>query len=177
MRNHSASLCAVNSAARYHAPSDSLSNAAMQTIAEIRRARLGELRTKHGSWAEINRKLGMLTRDATFSQIWNRAPDSRTGRPREMGTELARKIEDALELPRGWMDTSGVLGAIAIANEPRAPYRASAGWPFSFDRSRFDALSKPDRNRVEGAALAIIIECEARPKNKRSRAKHMKRSA
>lgn len=150
----------------------------MQTIAEIRRARLGELRTKHRTWAEINRKLGMLTRDATFSQIWNRAPDSRTGRPREMGTELARKIEDALELPRGWMDTSQTTAAITVAAEPRrAPYGVSAGWPFSFDRSRFDTLSKPDRNRVEGAALAIIIECEARPKNKRSRAKHMKSSA
>lgn len=38
-----------------------------------------------------------------LSEILNRSP-SRTGKPRDMGSDLARKIEHGCGKPRGWMD-------------------------------------------------------------------------
>lgn len=43
-------------------------------------------------------------------------------------------------------------------------------WPFKFERSRFDRLNQRDKDRVEGAALNIIIECErGAPDRRKSR--------
>ena len=39
-----------------------------------------------------------------LSQVRNRALDTKTKRPRELGTRLARRIEAALDKPAGWMD-------------------------------------------------------------------------
>jgi hypothetical protein len=76
-----------------------------ETVEEVRRENLGRIREQHErSWTRLNAALGRSTRDATLSQVWNRNPNSRTGRPRAMGAELARSIEVKLDLPRGWMD-------------------------------------------------------------------------
>ena len=61
---------------------------------------------KHGdSLAQLNEALGLDRTDATLSQIRTQAPHSKTGKPRVMGDELARKIEEKLGLEVGWMDT------------------------------------------------------------------------
>jgi hypothetical protein len=78
----------------------------MQTIAETRRQRLAMLVREHGdSLATLNEALGMDRTDATLSQIRTQAPHSRTGKPRAMGDDLARRIEERLNLAVGWMDT------------------------------------------------------------------------
>ncbi len=77
----------------------------MQTIDETRRQRLEELIVQHGSIASLNEALGYARTDATLSQIRNRSPHSRTGKPRTMGDDVARSIEQTLNLPVGWMDT------------------------------------------------------------------------
>lgn len=61
---------------------------------------------RHGSIAALNLALGMEKTDATLSQIRTQAPHSKTGKPRAMGDEKARDIENKLGLERGWMDTS-----------------------------------------------------------------------
>ncbi|MCG8998137.1 S24 family peptidase [Laribacter hongkongensis] len=43
------------------------------------------------------------TSPSYISQILTRAP-SRTGKPRDVGSELARKLEDGCGKPTGWMD-------------------------------------------------------------------------
>ncbi|MGR2663657.1 hypothetical protein ACUXVY_18895 [Chromobacterium haemolyticum] len=43
------------------------------------------------------------TSPAYLSQILNRVP-SRTGKPRDVGTDLARKLEQGCGKPAGWMD-------------------------------------------------------------------------
>lgn len=78
----------------------------MQTIDEIRRARLEALIQERGSIAALNEALGLDRTDSTLSQIRTQARHSSTGKPRTMGDELARRIEERLQLPRGWMDTS-----------------------------------------------------------------------
>ena len=78
----------------------------VKTISETRLDRLNILVKRHSnSLAELNEALGLSRADATLSQIRTKAPHSKTGKPRSMGDDLARKIENALGLPLGWMDT------------------------------------------------------------------------
>jgi hypothetical protein len=77
----------------------------MQTIADTRRQRLALLIKEHGSLAALNEKLELPRTDATLSQIKNQSPHHKTGKPRSMGDDLARKIEEKLNKPTGWMDT------------------------------------------------------------------------
>lgn len=77
----------------------------MKTVGEIRRDNLLLLINEAGGKAALNGKLGRERADATISQIVNRSPDSKTKKPKMMGTNLARQIEERLKLPEGWMDT------------------------------------------------------------------------
>lgn len=82
----------------------------MKTIAETRRIRLDMLVKRHGdSLAKLNEVLGLDRTDATLSQIRTQAKHSKTGKPRSMGDDLARRIENTLLLERGWMDTPPTL--------------------------------------------------------------------
>jgi hypothetical protein len=77
----------------------------MQTIDKTRRERLEILIKECGSIAALNEALGLDRTDSTLSQIRTQARHSRTGKPRVMGDDLARRIEAALHRPDGWMDT------------------------------------------------------------------------
>lgn len=72
------------------------------TIEEIRLRNLRALIQRFGTIATVAEKAN--TAPAYLSQITNRAP-SRTGKPRDMGSALARKIEAGCGLSTGWMDT------------------------------------------------------------------------
>lgn len=92
----------------------------MQTISETRLTRLTMLVKKHGnSLAQLNEALGLDRTDATLSQIRTKAPHSKTGKPRVMGDELARKIEDKLSLDHGWMDTPPSYAELHGEDDPR----------------------------------------------------------
>lgn len=114
------SLNIVNSALRNHAGPIPLFDPRVDTIDEIRLARLTLLRDKYGSVAGLLRALKRPTRDATLSQLLTRAPDSKTGKPRQMGSVLARKIEASLSLPTGWTDQpiSPPPGAVSADTTP-----------------------------------------------------------
>lgn len=75
----------------------------MKKISEIRLENLNEL-LQHHSMAEISRLIGHSSQ-STLSQIVNRSPDSRTGKPKNLGDSLSAKIEKSLGLPSAWMDT------------------------------------------------------------------------
>ena len=95
--------------------------ARMQTISETRLARLAMLVKRHGdSLARLNEALGLDRTDSTLSQIRTKAPNSKTKKPRQMGDELARKIEEKLSLERGWMDTPPSFGELLDDDDPRA---------------------------------------------------------
>ncbi|MBG6248365.1 MULTISPECIES: hypothetical protein [Symbiopectobacterium] len=76
----------------------------MQTIEEIRREWLLELINQHQTIAGLNVVLGRARTDATLSQIKNQAVDSKSGNPRNMGSPLAREIEEKLGLEIGTLD-------------------------------------------------------------------------
>lgn len=77
---------------------------AMKTIEEIRHDWLSRLIEKHGTVAALNEALGRARTDATLLQIKNQAPNTRSGKPRNMGSDLAREIEEKLGLERGMLD-------------------------------------------------------------------------
>lgn len=81
-----------------------LSNARMKTVEEIRHDWLLILIEKHGNLANLNAKLERARNDATLQQIKNKAPNTRTGAPRCMGSDIAREIEEKLGLERGTLD-------------------------------------------------------------------------
>lgn len=82
-----------------------------------------------------------------------------------IGEDMAERIEAALGLPEGWMDAAAQRGMPSIGRT-----RSRPAWPFKFDRARFDRLSKSGKERVEGATLMMIMECEREASN------HMKSS-
>lgn len=92
----------------------------MQTISETRVARLAMLVKQYGgSLANLNEALGFSRTDSTLSQIRTMALHSKTGVPRGMGDNLARKIEDQLNLGRGWMDTPPSYAELHGEEDPR----------------------------------------------------------
>jgi hypothetical protein len=74
----------------------------MTTAADNRRANLEILVKEAGSLDLVAQHAG--TSPIYLSQIRARAMDSKTGRPREMGSNLARRLEQAVGKPIGWMD-------------------------------------------------------------------------
>lgn len=93
---------------------------AMQTVSDTRLARLSILVKRHGdSLAQLNEAIGLERTDATLSQIRTRAPHSKTGKPRSMGDDLARKIEEKLSLGLGWMDTPPTYVELHGEEDPR----------------------------------------------------------
>ena len=77
----------------------------MATISDTRRARLEVLIAQHGGSLRALAETAGLN-EAYLSQIRTRQPDSKTGRPRQMGDKLARTLEARCSLPAGWMDES-----------------------------------------------------------------------
>ena len=129
---------------------------AMQIVSETRRARLSILVKQHGnSLAALNEVLGLDRTDATLSQIRTQAKHSKTGKPRVMGDDLARKIEEKLNLPVGWMDTPPTYAELAGDNDPRAMIEhlvqemPPEDWPTAL--RLLSALKKPEpKNGTSG---------------------------
>ncbi|MBX9728047.1 MAG: hypothetical protein K2X31_03980, partial [Sphingopyxis sp.] len=100
----------------------------MPTNDEIRLANLQRLRDLTGSrtWRELADRCE--TSEAYLSQIANRLPDSKSGKPKAVGDRLARKLEVGMQVARGWMDQEhqptpfeeGFQAAIAV-EQPRPP--------------------------------------------------------
>lgn len=74
----------------------------MKTNDEIRRANLGIAIERVGTAARLADLSG--TAPAYLSQIKNASPDSKSGTPKTMGDDMARRIEEAIGEGSGWMD-------------------------------------------------------------------------
>jgi hypothetical protein len=122
----------------------------VQTIDETRRQRLEMLIREHNnSIAELNAAMEMDRTDATFSQIRNQAVHSKTGKPRAMGDDLARRLEGKLGKPVGWMDTPPSYEELHGADDPRVKAMQlfeslpKDQWPIA--TRLLDALAKPEK--------------------------------
>lgn len=74
----------------------------MKTIADIRHENLVALIKELGTSEAVAD--ASQTNPVYISQLLNRAPDSKTGKPRQIGDPLARKLEAGCGKPEGWMD-------------------------------------------------------------------------
>ncbi len=83
-----------------------LSNYFMDTIEETRLKRLTilmeELRRECRTDAAFAEKIGKS--ESQLNQWIKRSPDSKTGKPRNISSQIAREIESICRKQRGWMD-------------------------------------------------------------------------
>ena len=86
-----------------------LSNGEMKTNSEIRRENLELAKDQVGSAAKLSQLIG--TNPGYLSQIKNQTPDSKSGSPKTMGDEMARRIEAAIGVEPGWMDRDHSVGS------------------------------------------------------------------
>ena len=98
----------------------------MKDIDDIRRSNLHVLEQEAGGPSEIAKIIGMSP--AQFINLRDGAKDSKTGKPRGMRKDTARRIEDAAGKPPGWLDIehlgtlTDILGAPAAQQaSPREP--------------------------------------------------------
>lgn len=96
---------------------------AMKTAEELRRENLELLVQQFGSLRALADKID--TNPAYLSQVRNALPESSTGKPKEIGAALARRLENATGKERGWMDHEHAQSAF-VAAEACAEYRTLA---------------------------------------------------
>lgn len=154
----------MHSALLHHIPSKTLSNAGMKVVAHIRRERLAQLKAElRLSYADMNELLGRSRRDATLSQIGNAAPNSRTGRPRQLGDDQARELERVFNKPMGWFDTDPAFDSdpnaqasqLTHAAEPVTRYNS---WPFArISKSAIERLTPDQMLRLEDVILGALL--------------------
>lgn len=87
----------------------------MIDIDEIRRANLRRIEAEFGGPAGAAARLNMST--SQFVNLRNGARDSKTGKPRGMRKETARRIEEAAGKPEGWLD----IPPDGAPSEPETP--------------------------------------------------------
>lgn len=120
----------------------------VKPVAEVRRANLDRLIARLGSMEALAEAAG--TSSVYLSQIRNRTPDAKTGRPREMGSQMAQRLCAAAGMPEGWMDCDH--------DEARVEASQPAGWPFKrLTRDQWEALGELQAV-VEDAAVTKARE-------------------
>jgi hypothetical protein len=113
----------------------------MKTVEEIRRQRLSALREEFGSYARLASMLDMTARDSTLSQIGNQSKISNSDKRKQMGSELARRLELVTHKPVGWMDS-----------DPDA-------WPFDkIDLAKVQQLKPADLGLIQGMVLVLATQ-------------------
>lgn len=88
----------------------------MNDIDEIRRHNLRQIEAENGGPASAAKLLGMSP--SQFANLRDGAKDSKTGRPRGMRKETARRIEIAAGKPTGWLDVYSEPKSTEIRNVP-----------------------------------------------------------
>lgn len=148
---------------QFQSPMVPLAIAAVQTIEDIRHANLLRLLQELGGGNARGQiaKLADLTgrSHSQISQLKNRSAHSGSGKPRNIGPEMAREIEAACGKPRGWMDTSQLA-----AQEPAGRWLESQHANAGLDTGRgsqAQILSLPD---VEDAPFITWEALSMEPK-------------
>jgi len=85
----------------------------MKTIGAVRRHNL-ELLVKEFGTLEAVAEKGETT-SVYLSQVRKQTVDAKTGRPREMGSQIARRLEKGAGKPGGWMDEDHSAAGNVIA--------------------------------------------------------------
>ncbi|MCW3543195.1 hypothetical protein [Burkholderia cenocepacia] len=132
----------------------------MKDIDEIRRENLRLIEAEHGGPAAAAAACGMS--HSQFTNLRDGARDSKTGRPRGMRAATARKIEENIGKPAGWLDTDHSLAAAAPASADtpagweklnpaqRAQVESFIGWILSQSPAHTDDSQSPKKRFGKG---------------------------
>lgn len=116
--------------------SEMLSNPTMKSVSEIRLENLEQLVKEAGTAEALAERSGVSA--VYISQIRSRAIDAKTGKPRNLGSVAARKIEHGMGKPAGWMDRD------------HAEMSGLQEWPFKrLSKADFDRLSEAQKDGIE----------------------------
>jgi len=130
----------------------------MRTNDEIRRLNMLVAIGRLGSAAKLADLVE--TSPAYISQIKNRVADSKSGTPKAMGDELARRIEVALHLPKGWMDAphhgDWHVAGIGATEAPETPQPTDARVIEHIRRENAQRLAKDETAQTHFARLVGI---------------------
>lgn len=96
------------------------------SVEQLRKINMEGLIAQAGTIRRLNLLMGRKVQDSVFSQIRN-GNLMGNGRPRVLGTDLARKMEKRLGLPIGWMDLVHGPEEFAALNLAVAAPRADDG--------------------------------------------------
>lgn len=120
----------------------------MKSVAEIHLDNLEALVSEAGT-ADSLAEASKLS-PVYISQIRSRAVDLKTGKPRDLGSQTARRLESGMNKPAGWMDQDHSGGT------------GTQEWPFfSISPDRFVKLPDHRKGLIEDRVLTIIDEREA----------------
>lgn len=139
----------------------------MKDIDEIRRSNLALIVQELGSVTALAQRLERS--DSQVSQLINGSANSKTGRPRGMRKETARRIEAAAGKPAGWLDVDHGAEMVppVVTDTSKAAWAAynAAG---SATRAVIDLLLLPPKQRAAllathgGVELAVkVLEADA----------------
>lgn len=143
----------------------------MKTAEENRRDWLEKLITESGSIASLNTRLDRDRTDATLSQIRNKSAHHKSGKPRNMGSDIAREIEEKLGLERGTLDYPPVRandprpGGLRVAEASPPHYGEPANWPFlTVSPDEWARIPRPKQEFLEEQIKALVPLIEANSK-------------
>jgi len=129
----------------------------MKSAAELRLENLETLVQEAGSADALARASGVSPE--YISQIRNRAIDKKTGKARNLGNQAARRLEDGMGKPLGWMDTSHAAEDRQSASPDTLP------WPLKKSTAeRIRALTPAQQRRADDAFDVILKGFEAEGK-------------
>ena len=165
---HSAALIRVN-LFQHSAPLRRLtlaadSNAGVKTVDVVRRLRLKDLQVEFLSLVAINGRLGLSARDSNLSQIVAGSIGSKTGRPKTMGSDLARRLELVCDKPVGWMDTDPAFDRLIGESSPEVVELAAMfrGIADPTERERLRIIVKHYSALAEAGELGATLDAQQR---------------
>lgn len=121
----------------------------MKTCSEIRLENLKKLIERAGSLQSVADTLEKS--HAQISQINTQAKHSKTGKPRTIGDDIARLIEEKFGLEVGWMDNVHPTAAITPISLSRDDF-----WPFSVPIEHVRALASSDIGMIDTYIQGIV---------------------
>lgn len=111
----------------------------MKPVSEIRLANLERLVSEAGTADALAERCGVSP--VYVSQIRSRAIDRKTGKPRNLGSVAARKLEAGMSKIEGWMDRD---------HDDGGPGNRAGNWPFARVRKEdYDRLSPSQKDAIE----------------------------
>lgn len=135
----------------------------MKTCSEIRHENLLKVIEEAGSLQVVADRLDKS--HAQISQLKTQAKHSNTGKPRVIGDDMARLIEEKFELEVGWMDNTH-----DTSGEKPIPLQPTSSWPFLVSPSRLHVLNDADWNEINIVIRTLVEARERDSKAKRNTA-------